>query len=191
MIADHRSVVGVHDVAEVSSLADDPFSRLFVTYYPAVRAYARRRAPVDVADEVALSAFEVAWRRRAEIPADPLPWLYGVARRALANHRRGDRRRSHLVERVIGARGSASTDTPWPDPESAAVEALGARAALARLRPDDRELLMLVAWEGLDADAAAAVLGISPSTFAVRLHRARRRLEALLPSAGSGHPGAA
>lgn len=191
MIADHRSAVGVHDVGEVSRLADDPFSRLFDAYYPAVRAYARRRAPVDVADEVALSTFEVAWRRRAEIPADPLPWLYGVARRALANHRRGDRRRSRLAERVIGARGSASPDPVWADPEAAAVEALGARAALARLRPDDRELLMLVAWEGLDADAAAAVLGISPSTFAVRLHRARRRLEALLPSAGPGQPGPA
>jgi RNA polymerase sigma-70 factor (ECF subfamily) len=191
MIADHRSAVGVHDVGEVSSLADDPFSRLFDTFYPAVRAYARRRAPADVADEVALSTLEVAWRRRAEIPADPLPWLYGVARRALANHRRGDRRRSRLAERVIGALGSAAPDALWGDPAAAAVEALGARSALARLRPDDRELLMLVAWEGLDADAAAAVLGISPSTFAVRLHRARRRLEALLPPAGSGQPGAA
>jgi RNA polymerase sigma-70 factor (ECF subfamily) len=188
MMTDHPSVAGLRSVGEVRDLAGDPFSDLFDAHFPAVRAYARRRAPLEVADEVALATFEVAWRRRAELPVEPLPWLYGVARRTLANERRGNRRRSRLVERVSGAHGQGSFDAVSADPAAMAVESLAARSALGRLRPDDREVLMLVAWEGLDAEGAAAVLGITPSTFAVRLHRARRRLEALLPAAGSDSP---
>ena len=67
-----------------------------------------------------------------------------------------------------------------PDPADRAVDQAEARGALARLRDDDREVLMLVAWEGLDATRAATALGISPAAFAVRLHRARRRLESHL-----------
>ena len=164
----------------------DPFSAFFEAHHPAVSAYLRRRAPVDVADELTVATFEVAWQRWSDVPAErPLPWLYGVARRLLANERRSDQRRGRLRSRLAGAHRSgaahASAAQPGFDPAAAAVDALAARQALGRLRPDDREALMLVAWEGLDAAAAAASLGISPGAFAVRLHRARQRLEKLLP----------
>jgi RNA polymerase sigma-70 factor (ECF subfamily) len=162
---------------EPLAVVDDPrqnvrqsqFEGLFATFYPPVLAYARRRSGPDVAVDVAAATFEVAWRRLEEVPPDPLPWLYGVARRMLANTRRGDERRQRLTDRVYLL--------PHPDTADAVAEASIAGRALARLRPDDREVLMLVAWEGLDAEAAARSLGISQSAFGVRLHRARRRLE--------------
>jgi RNA polymerase sigma-70 factor (ECF subfamily) len=162
---------------EPLAVVDDPrqnlrqsqFEGLFATFYPAVLAYCRRRAAPDVAVDVAAAAFEVAWRRLDEVPPDALPWLYGVARRLLANAWRGDERRQRLTDRLHLL--------PHPDTADTVAEAAVARRALARLRPDDREVLMLVAWEGVDAEAAARSLGISVSAFGVRLHRARRRLE--------------
>jgi RNA polymerase sigma-70 factor (ECF subfamily) len=145
------------------------FEALFEAHYGAVLAYARRRASSDVGADVAAATFEVAWRRLDEVPDEALPWLYGVARRMLANTRRADVRRQRLWSR-LRAVGSA-------EPADVAVEVPGARAALARLRPQDREVLMLVAWEGLNPETAASSLGISTGAFAVRLHRARQRLE--------------
>jgi RNA polymerase sigma-70 factor, ECF subfamily len=152
--------------------ADERLSALWHAHHPAVLAYARRRAPEETAQEVAGAAFAVLWRRIAEPPDDPRPWLLAVARRELANRRRGEARWRRLTGRV-----RQGTTTTAPDPADDAVEQAMARAALARLRPDDREVLMLVAWDGLDPAAAAAVLGITSDAFAVRLHRARRRLE--------------
>jgi RNA polymerase sigma-70 factor (ECF subfamily) len=163
--------------------AAEVFSRFFETHHGAVSAYLRRRAPADVAEELAVTTFEVAWHRWPEVPGDrPLPWLYGVARRLLANERRGDERRGRLRLRLARARDPGSGGGTATDPAATAVDALAARQALERLRPDDREALMLVAWEGLDAASAAASLGLTTATFAVRLHRARQRLEKLLPA---------
>ena len=156
---------------------DARLSALWAAHYPAVLAYAQRRSTPEVAAEVASAVFGVLWQRIDEPLDDPLPWLYAVARRELANQRRGDRRRRSLLARLSVRRLDRTTA---PDPAEGAVEGAAARAAVARLRPADREVLMLVAWEGLDAGRAAATLGISEDAFAVRLHRARRRLEALL-----------
>ncbi len=154
------------------------FAALFDAHYPAVLAYCRRRAAPEEAGDAALATFEVLWRSIGEPPTQALPWLYRVAAGQLANRRRSERRRLRLVERL--ARRPAGGATISPDPADATAEAAAAREALARLRPADRELLLLIAWEGLDPAEAAAVLGVSPATFAVRLHRARRRLDTLL-----------
>ena len=182
---DARSTPGERAASQPVRAAD-PFSPFFEAHHAAVSAYLRRRAPADVADELTVTTFEVAWQRWVDVPTDrPLPWLYGVARRLLANQRRSEQRRGRLRSRLAGARHSSgahpAAGSPGTDPAATAVDALVARQALERLRPDDREALMLVAWEGLDAAAAAAALGISPGAFAVRLHRARQRLEELLP----------
>ena len=154
-----------------------PFAALFDAHYPAVLAYCRRRAPDAEAGDAALATFEVLWRTMGSPPTQPLPWLYKVAAGQLANTRRSAHRRLRLLDRL--ARRSPAAG-PGHDPGEITAEAAAARAALARLKPADRELLLLVAWEGLDADEAATALGISPGTLAVRLHRARRRLEGLL-----------
>ena len=178
-MSDSKRVVSIPAALAPSSPTAAPadrLARLWYAHYPAVLAYARRRAPEETAKDVASAAFTVLWRRIDQPLDDPLPWLLGVARRELANQRRGEARRRRLG---IRARTAVPVE---PDPADRAVDQAEARGALARLRDDDREVLMLVAWEGLDATRAATVLGISPAAFAVRLHRARRRLESHLTS---------
>jgi RNA polymerase sigma-70 factor (ECF subfamily) len=173
-----ENLAGLMD-SRAPSDASGRFAAVWAAHYPQVLAYARRRASEPVAAEVATASFLVLWRRIDDPPVEPLPWLYAVARKELANWRRSDRRHSRLVDRLgQGLRGGASTMVT--DAGETAVEALTARAALSRLRAADREVLMLVAWEGLDPARAAASLGVSPDAFAVRLHRARRRLESQL-----------
>ena len=147
--------------------------RLFETYFRRyggrVHAFALRRGDAGTAQDVTAETFLVAWRRRSQMPAEPLPWLYGIARGVLANDRRGSERQTRLRARIAAE--------PPAVPTGADHEIL---RALAGLREPDREALLLSAWEGLPARQAAEVLGCSTAAFAVRLHRARRRLESVL-----------
>ncbi len=145
---------------------------LFAEHARAVRAYALRRTDPSTADDIVSEVFVVAFRRWQEIPDDPLPWLLVTARRVLANHRRAADRRQALTAQLSALHASA-----WRDEVAGEPELLG---ALARLRNRDREILLLIAWEDLDPVSAAAALGCSRATFAVRLHRARRRLSAAM-----------
>jgi RNA polymerase sigma-70 factor (ECF subfamily) len=145
------------------------FEGLYYEHAPAVLAYALRRAGRDVAHDVVADTFLVLWRRFDELPDEPLPWLYGVARRTLANHRRGERRRELLLARLARRE---------PDPSVEADDRV--LRALASLRPAERELLMLVAWEELTPAEAALVLGCSANACRIRLHRGRRKLERAL-----------
>lgn len=157
------------------------FEELFHAHYPRVLAYALRRADRQVAEDVAAETFAVAWRRLATVPSDELPWLYGVARKTLANQRRGDRRRSALIATL--SREAPLVAAPHDVADAVAARA-GVVAALERLSERDREALRLVAWEGLDTARAARAMGCSSGAFAVRLHRARRRLMKELAAAG-------
>lgn len=146
------------------------FDALFTEHQRHVLAYAMRRAQTLAdAEDVAAETFAIAWRKLDAIPTtEPLPWLYAVARRVLANHRRGTGRRERLAAllRVEDA----------PTPMRAGDDLDGpAFAALASLSPADQELLRLVAWEELGNQQIAAVLGITPNAVAIRLHRARAR----------------
>jgi RNA polymerase sigma-70 factor (ECF subfamily) len=149
---------------------------LFAEHRVAVFRYASRRAPAGVVDDVVAETFLVAWRRLETLPADPLPWLLGVARRVVATQLRSSRRQAALAEKLAGA----TADAPWAPAIAPALEDRPVIEALARLRPGEREAIMLVAWEGLTPAQAAAVLGHSTVAFRVRLHRARRRLDAEL-----------
>lgn len=151
------------------------FEELFRRNYPAVRGYALRRTSPEAAQDVVAETFLVAWRRLDDVPGDALPWLFGVARRVLANQRRSSGRGAALVERLAGAAVGATTDL-----EESVGEAEAVRAALRLMTERDREALMLVAWHGLSGARAARAAGCSRTAFDVRLHRARRRLAALL-----------
>ena len=143
------------------------FVALYEAHGAAVLAYARRRVGADEAEDVLAETFLVAWRRRRDVPADALPWLYAVAGNVVRNRARAARRRDALQARMVGAAPAAGAD-PAPDPK------LG--EALARLKAIDREALLLTAWEGLTPERAARAAGCSRATFHVRLHRARARL---------------
>lgn len=154
------------------------FDDVYAAHRDAVWRYFRRRTAADHED-LTTEVFLVAWRRRAELPAEPLPWLYGVARKVLANHHRAGERRAALAVRAAAHAEAAAPDL---------AEAVGLRAdlarALAELGERDRELILLVAWEGLSIAEAAAVLGCRRGAAAVRLHRARRRLHTALHDEG-------
>ena len=156
---------------------------LWRAHAPAVVRYARRRVPPAEVDEVVAETFVVAWRRIGEVPDAALPWLLGVCRGVSANVRRASRRREALEDRFTAAQ---ATDSP---PGTASLGLSGSVAdALSRLEPDDRELLTLVAWDRLSRQDAAAAIGCSPGTLAVRLHRARRRLRAELEARPGSQP---
>jgi len=151
------------------------FEALYTRHAGAVRGYAMRRCDPETADDVVADVFLVAWRRREAMPEEPLPWLLGTARHVLANHARGQSRRGRLLARLAAEPSRVVTPAPAEGPDSARLQ-----AALASLDERDRELLLLMAWEGLEPREAAQVLGLRPNTLAVRFHRARRRLSAAL-----------
>jgi RNA polymerase sigma factor (sigma-70 family) len=159
------------------------FRGIYDAGYAALLGYALRRCPTeeDAADVVA-ETFLVAWRRLEDVPRgdEARPWLYGVARRVLANQRRGELRRGRLTGRLVPElRSWAPADEAEDDADLAAVA-----GAFERLPRRDREVLELVAWEGLAAREVAVVLGCQVTTARVRLHRARRRFAQELSRAG-------
>ncbi|MGI5185814.1 RNA polymerase sigma factor [Dactylosporangium sp. CA-152071] len=143
-------------------------------YADVVRYCLRRLDGTAAAEELAQEVFLVAWRRRWDVPPQALPWLYGVARRLLANQRRAQRSAPPTVELA---------EHPAADRHDGVTALLDVRAALARLSDDDQEILRLVAWEQLAVGEAALVLGCGVTAAKVRLHRARRRLTDLLAEA--------
>lgn len=145
------------------------FEEMYRQHEPRVLAYALRRALPDEARDAVAETFLAAWRRFDELSEDPVPWLIAVARKALANQRRSTGRQLRLASRLAElplervAKGNQLED------------AAAARTALQRLRPREREALLLIGWDGLTPAQAAGSLGCSAASFRVRLHRARRR----------------
>ena len=156
------------------------FSGLYEEHYEHVLRYALRRTDAEMARDVAAERFTVAWRRIEQLPAEPLPWLYGVARRVLANELRGQHRRDRLTSRLELAASVAGVPTVQADHAEEVTATTDIRATMAKLSPRDQEVLQLIAWEDLDIADAAKVLGCSNTACKVRLHRARRRLELML-----------
>ncbi|MEZ5079867.1 MAG: sigma-70 family RNA polymerase sigma factor [Thermoleophilia bacterium] len=152
--------------------SDDPrhrFEELWDAQHAAVLAYALRRTDPDTARDVVAEAFTAAWRRIDDVPEHARLWMLGLARGALSNIRRADRRRAALTEQI------ATTVA-----RDGSVESLGLADAIRDLSDRDAEALLLVAWDGLSHAEAARVVGCTTATFTVRVHRARRRLAALL-----------
>jgi RNA polymerase sigma-70 factor (ECF subfamily) len=178
---------------EMTSGEDDAaFRRLYEDNVAAVYRYVagRQRNPgerADIADVVA-DVFAVAWRRRSDRPAGATErfWLFGVARRVLADHWRSDRRRRRLWLRMAAQPSGLATPGGTDSEMTEQLE-----AALGRLKEKDREVLRLVAWDELDRTEAADAMGCSVNAFNIRLHRALRRLSTELgplETAGRGEP---
>jgi len=150
---------------------------LFETHYAPVHAFAARRVGRDLADEVTAETFLVAWRRLEAVPAEPLPWLYGVARNVVLRQHGASARQAKTRELIARERPGAVADDYG--------EHDGLWRAWEQLSDTDREVLSLAAWEELSVRDAARVLGVPTSVFSVRLHRARRRLERHLQQTAS------
>lgn len=159
------------------------FEALFTVHYAPVLRYATRRVGADAAQEVVSETFLLAWRRLDELPEYPLPWLYGAARRIVANELRRRARAARL-----GARVAANAVEVGAGPADVVTDNLRVRAALAGLSERDREVLLLAEWEQLSSAGIAEALGCGVAAAKVRLHRARRRFAALLDTGDDMSP---
>jgi RNA polymerase sigma factor (sigma-70 family) len=169
----------------------EAFGRFYQRHEQRVLGYAIARCANagDVADAVGetfLGALGSAGRF-SDDGGDAVPWLFGIARRVLAHQRRSFARRQRLVRRL---KGLPSLEGDEAEAVEAAIDAarLAPRlaAAMAALRPKDRELLRLVGGDGLSPAQAGAVLGMNANTARIRLSRARARVQGLL-AAGQPH----
>jgi len=174
---------------DTGDLREQRYRELYAAHFDRVLGYALRRTsrPEDAAD-VTAETFLVAWRRLSHVPGGDAtrPWLYAVARRQLANQRRGDLRRRRLGDRL-----RRDLATVVPDVSDQVVQDHVVDAAMARLSARDEEVLQLHLWEGLESREIGEVLGLPATVVRPRLSRARARLRDLLgndpPSAGH-HP---
>ena len=151
------------------------FCALYTQEHGRVYAYAVSRAGRQLADEVASEVFLIAWRRLADVPVPPLPWLLAVARNVIIGQFRASARQQSLAAELRSWVREA--ELAAADVAEEVSERISVLAALARLPDADRELLTLVAWHGLTPKEASQVVGCSTATYFVRLHRARRRFE--------------
>jgi len=161
------------DDAERRAVIDEWFR----AYAARVLAYLLHRTDPQTAQDVLQEVFVTAFGKAAQVPDPPLGWLFGTARRLLANRYRGFRRHDQLIARLMDDVGDES--------DSDAYELKQAFAqTLATLPAADREVLTLTGWYDLTPRQAAEALGCTTSAYAVRLHRARKRLAAALEAAG-------
>lgn len=147
------------------------FEALYRAHYAAIVRFVRRRIDIDRAEEVVADTFATAWRRLPDVPADPLPWLYVVARHHLSDEHRADRSSHEKASSV------ALTDpVRGRDPADSVAERDHVLQAFNSLSEHHREALRLVGWDGLDHRQAARVCGTTRVAFSMRISRARRRL---------------
>ena len=151
------------------------FRAVYEATYDDLLRFVQRRVHRDHAEDVAADVFLVAWRRLDSMPdgtAEARPWLFGLARATLLNHRRGSRRRDALAVRLA--------DTALVEPAASGDELAASRldlaAAWTRLSASEQEALSLTVWDGLTSAEAGSVLGCSATAYRIRLSRARRSL---------------
>ncbi len=165
--------------------AAERFELLYRRHFRAVLRYTLARVEPEAAKDATAETFLIAWRRLSDMPDDPAPWLFAVARKVIAGQLRSRSRREALRARLEVTRAEEAGSGEIGEEVAERVAVL---TAFARLSENDREVLMLVAWEGLSSKAAADVLGVTRFAFGVRLQRARRRLSGALAAAEpAGH----
>ena len=161
------------------------FEDAFEAEFAPLHRYLARRLGASAADDLAAETFAVAFRSWDRLdPARPVrPWLYGIAANLVRHHWRKERR-------MLRAYARTGVDPVQAD-EDAAVERVDAEArhrelaeALASLRPDERELLLLHSWAELTDSEIAAALGLPLGTVKSRLSRIRDRLRNRLGGVG-------
>lgn len=154
--------------------SDSRFSSMFLSHYDDVLGYCVRRTNRADADDVAAEVFTTAWRRIDDLDWETAkPWLFGIARGALANHNRSTGRRNRL-----GMRVGSLADHPVEGPEVQVIRREQDQEVidvLGSLRPKDREVLMLSVWENLTAPDIGIAVGVSTAAAEQRLHRAKQR----------------
>jgi len=150
------------------------FQDAYKAHLGPIRAYLARRVPFGDVEDLAADVFAVAWQKRSQVNAgEELPWLYRIASFVVANYRRKEKHRTDFLWLFHEPDSAPAADVFLErDPHLA--------SAWATLSAGQRELLALVAVEGLTISEAATVLGISPNATSIRVHRAKKQLAGAL-----------
>lgn len=150
------------------------FHALFDTQFAAVHRYLTHRlGDAAAAEDLAAETFLRAYKARASFrPGSPRAWLFAIAANLAHDHARGRARGDAALAKLNGRAASAAAEPQFPDPELA--------AALAALRPEEREALLLFAWAELSYEEIAVATGVAVGTVRSRLSRARAQLTAEL-----------
>lgn len=146
-----------------------------------LRYFGRRVPSAEEAADCLGETMIVLWRRREAVPLEREParrYAYGVAANVLRESQRGRARQFALAERLVAEYDITRDGVVEADADSDLTR------ALSSLRPLDRELVLLVAWEGFGVGEAGAVLGLSDQASRARYSRARARLRRSLASPG-------
>ena len=156
------------------SLAGDPdaFVEVLDRHESAVWGYLVRRAGREVAEDLLGEVWATAFGSRGAYDRsypNARPWLFGVALNALRHHWRSQPATDPQADMADLAVG----EDPWPGVDERIDGGTVLRAALARLRPEHREVLVLVVWEDLSIADAARVLRVPAGTARYLLHQAR------------------
>ncbi|MDX2599178.1 sigma-70 family RNA polymerase sigma factor [Streptomyces caniscabiei] len=174
------------DARVIERSRDEPelFAVLYDRHADAVHRYAARRLGPEAAEDLMAETFAIAFQRRHTYDLERLdarPWLFGVATNLLGRHRRAEARRFRALARLPEP---VEHEEPVADRAVARAGATGVRrelaAALAGLSARHRDVVLLVAWAGLDYEEAAQALGVPVGTIRSRLNRARGRLREAL-----------
>jgi RNA polymerase sigma factor (sigma-70 family) len=186
-----RALKTATDSEVIAASAADPeaFRDLFERHFPVLVRYLRRRVGKETAEDLAVETFVLAFRRRRAYDhahESARPWLFGIATNLLRHHRRSESRRLLAFART-GVDPIASPDHGFEEAEDRAVVRRAGPAvarALAALRPEERDVLLLYAWGDLTYAEVAAAVGVPVGTVRSRLARARGRLRELLAASG-------
>jgi RNA polymerase sigma-70 factor (ECF subfamily) len=173
------------ELIERSWVEPEAFGEVFERHFDAVFGYFARRVARADASDLASETFRLAFVARARfdvVHASARPWLFGFAVNVLRNDARGRRRETAAVHRLV------ATDTAERDDRQGALDdAMDAAGrwpkvatALAQLRDDERETLLLLAWEDLSYAEIATAMDVPIGTIRSRIHRARGRLRELM-----------
>jgi RNA polymerase sigma-70 factor (ECF subfamily) len=155
-------------------MSPEDFSATYRLFLAQISKYLTRRVPPADVEELASQIFEIAWRKRDQAPEGfELPWLYKIAGFVVANHRRAESSKFNFLM-AFQPQDSA------PSAEEIALSDLGLSQAWSKLSINERQVIALSSFEGLDNKSAAKVLEISTNAFALRLSKAKNRLKTLL-----------
>ncbi|MER5444415.1 sigma-70 family RNA polymerase sigma factor [Streptomyces sp. NPDC002764] len=174
------------DARVIARSRDEPeqFAALYDRHAHAVHRYAARRLGPEAAEDLMADTFVTAFQRRHTYDltrADAPPWLFGIATNLVGRHRRAEARHYKALARLPEP---VEHEEPVADRAVARAGATGVRrelaAALNGLSARHRDVVLLVAWAGLDYEEAAEALGVPVGTIRSRLHRARSRLREAL-----------
>jgi RNA polymerase sigma-70 factor (ECF subfamily) len=157
----------------------DAFRALYGSVYPDLLRFVQRRTDPGVAEDVVADAMLVLWRRLDEVPShhdDARAWIFGITRNVMLNAHRGEQRRQALGIRLADVHAGPRVGSH----DDLVANRIDLSRAWHVLSEVHQEALSLSVLEDLTAPQAAAVLGISPVAFRLRLTRARRALRLLL-----------